>query len=222
MADYIIQGQTLTDIADAIRAKTGGSAAMTPVEMPDEIASIQSGGEALNWLLDYIGGTLSGDVVFPAEVTQIKSAHPQGWNFYSNNAITAVTIPNTVEVFSTSRFQNLGNLTKVTISMSATSAPTDFFYSCSRLEIVEITEDCGLLSLSNYFFENLSALHTVIIRPNRLITMSASTSVRNCTNFGSGGTGKFYVPDSLVDNYKTATNWSSWASFINPLSDLPT
>ena len=39
---YIIQGGTLTDIADAIRTKTGKSAVLTPLEMPDEILSIKT------------------------------------------------------------------------------------------------------------------------------------------------------------------------------------
>ena len=44
MADYLIHDSTLEDIADAIRAKTGKSATMTPLEMPSEIASIETGG----------------------------------------------------------------------------------------------------------------------------------------------------------------------------------
>lgn len=44
MGTKIIQDGTLTDIADAIRAKTGKSATMTPLEMPTEIASIETGG----------------------------------------------------------------------------------------------------------------------------------------------------------------------------------
>ena len=46
MSKYVIDSETLTDIADAIRAKTGDSASMTPLEMPDEIASISGGGGA--------------------------------------------------------------------------------------------------------------------------------------------------------------------------------
>ena len=44
MPEYLIQGETLTGIADAIRAKTGESGQMTPLEMPEKIASIQTGG----------------------------------------------------------------------------------------------------------------------------------------------------------------------------------
>lgn len=40
----VVLDDTLYDIADAIRAKTGGSADMTPGQMPTEIASIPSGG----------------------------------------------------------------------------------------------------------------------------------------------------------------------------------
>lgn len=44
MAEYLIQDTTLEGIADAIRAKTGSSASMTPAQMPTEIASIPTGG----------------------------------------------------------------------------------------------------------------------------------------------------------------------------------
>ena len=44
MSTMLIQSGTLDDIADAIRAKTGGVATMTPLEMPTEIANIVGGG----------------------------------------------------------------------------------------------------------------------------------------------------------------------------------
>lgn len=43
MSTYLIQDSTLTGIANAIRAKTGGSAAMTPAQMATEIGSISGG-----------------------------------------------------------------------------------------------------------------------------------------------------------------------------------
>lgn len=44
MSDYLIQSATLEDIADAIRAKTGGSALINPEDMASEIESIQASG----------------------------------------------------------------------------------------------------------------------------------------------------------------------------------
>lgn len=43
--DYLIQGETLSAIGDAIRAKTGKSEMISPESMPDEISAISSGGE---------------------------------------------------------------------------------------------------------------------------------------------------------------------------------
>lgn len=47
MPEYLVHGQTFTDIANAIREKTGKSALMTPAEMVTEIGSIQTGGGTL-------------------------------------------------------------------------------------------------------------------------------------------------------------------------------
>ena len=43
MADYLVQGESLTAVADAIRAKNGGTDAMTLAQMPEKIANIQTG-----------------------------------------------------------------------------------------------------------------------------------------------------------------------------------
>ena len=54
MSKYVIDSETLTDIADAIRAKTGDSASMTPLEMPDEIASISGGGGTVGRIVKHV------------------------------------------------------------------------------------------------------------------------------------------------------------------------
>lgn len=47
MSTLLVQSGTFDNIADAIRAKTGKVASMTPLEMPQEIASISGGGEVV-------------------------------------------------------------------------------------------------------------------------------------------------------------------------------
>lgn len=44
MSEYLIQGETLTSIADAIRAKTGGTEVIAASGFAEAIAAIQSGG----------------------------------------------------------------------------------------------------------------------------------------------------------------------------------
>lgn len=48
MAEYLIQDTTLTAIANSIRAKTGGTANLTPAQMATEISGISTK-EALSW-----------------------------------------------------------------------------------------------------------------------------------------------------------------------------
>jgi hypothetical protein len=75
MAEHLIQSETLDEIADAINAKTGGSAAMTPAEMVTAIGSI-SGGGGRTLLADY---TASEDVsAIQIDFTQAM----QGYDLY--------------------------------------------------------------------------------------------------------------------------------------------
>ena len=96
---YKIDGQTLTDIGDAIRAKTGGSASMTPLEMPDEIASIISSGPEIKEVtfFDYDGTVLYSYTTeeflaltaMPAIVSNTEMTS-QGWNWTFAGAKTWV------------------------------------------------------------------------------------------------------------------------------------
>lgn len=47
MAEYLIQGETLTAIGDAIRAKDGSTAQISPGDMPAKIAAIETGGGSI-------------------------------------------------------------------------------------------------------------------------------------------------------------------------------
>lgn len=71
MAEYLIQSETLDDIADAINAKTGGSSAMTPAEMAAAIGSI-SGGD----LGDF---TLLDTITISESVASVLVTYPQGY-----------------------------------------------------------------------------------------------------------------------------------------------
>ena len=55
---YSIDGQSLADIADAINAKTGGTTALAPQDMADEIDSISGGGGNPNYV-ETVTGTLA-------------------------------------------------------------------------------------------------------------------------------------------------------------------
>lgn len=72
MALGLINDSTLTNIAEAIRSKTGTAASMTPSQMPDAIASIAGGGIDIDW---------ENDLVFTATTTQSTLELPENYNF---------------------------------------------------------------------------------------------------------------------------------------------
>ena len=70
MSLLVINPDTLSDIADAIRSKTGGVDTMTPLEMPDEIESITTGGSGdvvINWYSGYVSTGAAQERSYTAE-----------------------------------------------------------------------------------------------------------------------------------------------------------
>lgn len=101
MSRYSIDGAILEDIADAINAKTGEAAAMTPGEMADAISSISGGRSSVPSkdvnFIDYDGTVVySYTAAEFAELTAMPDnpSHDgltsQGWNWSLSDAQTYV------------------------------------------------------------------------------------------------------------------------------------
>ena len=89
------------------------------------------------------------------------------------------------------------------------------FSSWGALRSVDLTK---ATTLGERCFFNCDNLETLILRSPTLVAFSDCGLLY--TMIGMGG-GYIYVPDSLVDSYKTATGWSTFDSQIKPLSELP-
>lgn len=92
------------------------------------------------------------------------------------------------------------------------------FQYCSKLAIVDLP---NVSSIGACAFADCTSMQTLIIRGNRVCTLSGSegqTAVLANTPIASG-TGYIYVPAALVDSYKAATNWSNYASQFRALED---
>lgn len=88
------------------------------------------------------------------------------------------------------------------------------FGSCNSLESIEFPE-CITISLRA--FEYCIALTSVILRSPIVCKLKNSDAFLG-TPIKSGN-GYIYVPDELIGQYKTATNWSVFANQIKPLSE---
>jgi hypothetical protein len=97
----------------------------------------------------------------------------------------------------------------------------DTSYVYAKLIDRSITEiSSNATSIGDYAFSNCAALTVLILRSETMCTLSATT-VFNNTPIKSGGTGFIYVPRALVDSYKAATNWSTYASQFRAIEDYP-
>lgn len=92
MAWYRIAENVLDAIADAINAKTGHTAPMTPVEMVSEIQSIQTGGGSLPSSISKIDGgsftPASDTAVINFNITHTLGVAPKGYVLWADDVFT--------------------------------------------------------------------------------------------------------------------------------------
>ena len=129
-----------------------------------------------------------------------------GYAFSPCSGLTSVSFPNATSIGSYA-FQKCSSLTSVSIP-NATSIGEEAFSSCSSLTSVSFP---NATSIGSYAFKSCSNLTTIYVGTNTstVCTLSSTDAFRDCTNLTN-----IYVPESLVDKYKSATNWSNYASKI--------
>lgn len=120
-----------------------------------------------------------------------------------------------VETLGGYTLQSCNRLTDVNMP-SLTTLTTADMYGCSSLERLDLP---SLTSIGHSVLNNSSKLATIILRNEAAVCTLADTGSFNNTPIANG-TGYIYVPDSLVEQYKSATNWSTFADQIKPLSEL--
>lgn len=89
--------------------------------------------------------------------------------------------------------------------------------SCSALTYVDLPICKRIVAKG---FNKCSSLETLILRKSDAICTLANVSAFTSTPIESG-TGYVYVPSALVDSYRTATNWSTYANQFRAIEDYP-
>ena len=157
-----------------------------------------------------------------------------------NKSLVNVTLPNNLEAIESYGFYNCGNLALNSLPDSLVSIGTNAFYGNYALAIKKLPP--GVTALYNYTFYYCKAITELTIEGNitlinnyvfsycqnlRKLIMPNITSVpelRYANSFTNtpiaSKTGYIYVPDSLVEEMKSATNWSTHASQIKGMSEL--
>ena len=248
---YAVSEEQLTAIADSIRAKTGSSAGMEVSAMPTNVESIIGSDtlksiidrsvtevtlpEGLTKIGTYAfdACTKLAAINLPESVTAIG-----GYAFYACAVLAAINLPESVTTIGSYAFYGCSLVALTALPDSLQTLGQNAFLGCTSLKTLKVPG--GVSTLNQYAFSGCTALETVdlvgvttinancfrncalnalILRADTLCTLA------NVNAFsGSGiatGTGYVYVPAALVDEYKAATNWATYADQIRAIEDYP-
>ena len=131
--------------------------------------------------------------------------------FNGCSSLTSVEFP-AVTYIGSSAFSSCSKLASVEIP-AVTTIGGSAFYGCSSLTTIDFP---AVTSIGDYAFYNCSRLTTLILRNTSQVATLSSTNA-----FSGALNAIIYVPDALVNDYKAATNWSTYADRIKGLSELP-
>ena len=162
------------------------------------------------------------EITLPKALTKLPS------NIFTDcTAMTSFNFPN-VTTIEGNAFDGCESLESITLPSIATLTGGLVFGYCSALKKV-ILPSCTKLGYTSQYsatFRQATALEAVILPGNTLCALASTTGTFGNTSSSyasaiSLGTGYIYVPRALVDTYKAATNWSTYAGQIRAIEDYP-
>ena len=142
-------------------------------------------------------------ITIPNSVTSI------GDNAFSTcYSLLGITIPSGVTSINNSVFSSCSALSNITIPSGVTSIGISAFYNCCSLPCITISD--GVTSIRNGTFQQCYGM--------KFYDFTASTAVPTLVNAnafsGIAADCEIRVPAALVDTWKAATNWASYADHI--------
>ena len=180
----------------------------------------------------YLDGMLSGGIT---EIANDRVTALSSYALYARGDLVSADFPNVTECASFA-FGLCSKLTQVHLPKLETLQTNAFreckaltffehenviylraaFVNCTALVRVDITTSKAIEAQT---FSGCSALTAFILRNTTLCSLANANAFTN-TPIASG-TGYIYVPSALVDSYKAATNWSTYAAQIRAIEDYP-
>lgn len=174
----------------------GGCENLTSVNLPNVI-TIESSG--------FINCRLLKNVTLP-KVTSI------GDNGFNNTGLESISLPSCTTLGSGSFFATQQLVLAILPLVTSISG------FCFNYSSVQKIDTSSLTSIKNSAFYNTKQLDTLILRNSSVCALENVNAFQDTKI--AAGTGYIYVPDNLVDSYKTATNWVTFAHQIKPISEL--
>lgn len=197
--------------------------------------ALQSGGSAIDWE-SIARGMVDSTTQFsiPSELAPLLSASqfiaragllsievPSGQTtindncFYYCTRLTQVTLPNTITTIGQRTFQYSGIIHLNFLPSSLVTIGNYCFYQCLSLE--DATIPSSVTTIGSQCFRYCSKLKEVIMESSTPPALGSNTAFSQ-----THASLVIYVPDASVNDYKTANNWSNYATKIKGISERPT
>lgn len=139
------------------------------------------------------------------------------YSFYNCPNLALESLPDNLTSIGEHAFYNCKKMTIKSIPSKVTIIDEYVFQKCES--ITEMTCLGGITTISSTAFRDCSKLSKFVLPNITSIPTLAHTNAFSGTPIASG-TGHIYVPDTLVDSFKSASNWSTFAEQIKGLSEL--
>ena len=216
-----VYASTVKRIRIGNNAEIGGGAfyycySLVSITIPDSVTSID-GSTFYN-----CGSLIS--ITIPDGATSIGSSA-----FYGCYSLTSITIPNDVTSIGAQAFYYDYSLSSIIIPDGITSITNNLFNSCYALDGITVLDN--VTSIASAAFYGCYSLTSITIPDG--VTSIGNQVLLNCygvkefhilpTTVPTGGTSMFdnlasdaviYVPKGHLTDYQTATNWSTYASYM--------
>ena len=218
-------GNFLTDVADAIREKKGTTDTILASNFDTEIESIETGG----------GSTVTKGIIinefdengYATDVSVVGMTSIPSYYFAADNDNTNrnalnkyvknIQLPAGTTSIGIGAFQYCTNLALTELPAGITSIRVFTFYGCTNLALTELPS--GVTSIETGAFNGCTKLSKFALPNITSVPTLSSTNAFHSTPIASG-TGYIYVPNDLVESFKSATNWSTYADQIKAISEM--
>lgn len=208
----------LTAVADAIREKGGTTDALSfPNGFVEAVGAIQADGGSTEDVLDsYLNGTMNGNYVNET-LTSVRS------DAFAGSRFTSVRLKNVTEAGKSEKdngggfvFRTCDKLETVVFDKRISFYGYQQYNSSFALK--RIVYKNGVDSWGMHHFYTSTNIEALVL--GGAFTPIDSDHYLSSTAIGKGN-GYIYVPSSLIEEYKTATNWSVYADQFRAIDDYP-
>lgn len=149
----------------------------------------------------------------PDSVTTIKESA-----FRYDLGLTEIKLPSNLTLLEREAFESCMYITSFTIPAGVTVIYNETFASCARAVYFDFLGD--ITSVGQMVFNQCNSAKKIIFRNVTSVPTLANKNAFSSSTTMTNGTCFIYVPDHLVDSFKAATNWSTHASMIKPISEM--